>query len=145
MQVIKRDGEIAESNPDKFTAYLKAAQTGSMYWQIGVKTLHVTKKGFDGRNTKQHQHDSAFAGTSFHVYTLSQNTIFPIVYNDSERSTDRIAVHLHFLFKKKRRDEATTSHFLKSFFGLFDSWRTNCIWISLMRIIRVTFWWNLSR
>ena len=41
MQVIKRDGEIAEFNPDKiYQAILKAAQTVYVLTDDCVKTLH---------------------------------------------------------------------------------------------------------
>ena len=49
MQVIKRDGEIAEFNPDKiYQAILKAAQTVYVLTDDYVKTLHksLKKSGF---------------------------------------------------------------------------------------------------
>ena len=67
MQVIKRDGEIAEFNPDKiYQAILKAAQTVYVLTDdLRQNLAQVTKKvvfGF-GRSqggTCYHQHDSVF-------------------------------------------------------------------------------------
>jgi len=111
MQVIKRDGEIAEFNPDKiYQAILKAAQTVYVLTDdLRQNLAQVTKKVvLDLEEAK--------------VTLPLQNTIFPIVYNVTWKEvvmeiTSRFIYILNKFAKKKEWDEATTSHsFLNIFF-----------------------------
>ena len=130
MQVIKRDGEIAEFNPDKiYQAILKAAQTVYVLTDdLRQNLAQVTKKVvLDLEEAKveratismiQSMVEHRLLGAGY--ITIAEHYISYRLQRDLERSGygDHIAVHLHFeqILYAKEWDEATTSH---SFLNLF--------------------------
>ena len=108
MQVIKRDGEIAEFNPDKiYQAILKAAQTVYVLTDdLRQNLAQVTKKVvLDLEEAKveratismiQSLVEHRLLGAGY--ITIAEHYI-PIVYNVTWKEVvigDHIAVHLHF-------------------------------------------------
>ena len=97
MQVIKRNGKIAEFDPDKiYQAVLKAAQTVYVLTDdLRQNLAQVTKKVvLDLEEAKVVEHRLLGAG----YITIAEHYISYRLQRDLERSGygDHIAVHLHF-------------------------------------------------
>ena len=100
MQVIKRDGEIAEFNPDKiYQAILKAAQTVYVLTDdLRQNLAQVTKKVVLDATISMIQSmvEHRLLGAGY--ITIAEHYISYRLQRDLERSGygDHIAVHLHF-------------------------------------------------